>query len=503
MIGERIRKFTADIYDRLTSGQSTGEQAVQSGIWMTSLNVGDRILELIKVVILARLLSPEAFGLLGIALLAIASLEQLSKLGFDQALIQHKDENVDDYLSTAWVLQTVRGAVIAVIAVLAAPYIADFFSEPEAETLIKILGLSPLMLGMQNPAVMYFQKNLHFHKEFAYQIGSRLVDLAIAVGLAVATGSVLALPIGIAALNVSKFSISYVIDDYRPSIEFNLEQAKEMFGFGKWIFISSILVFLYGQGDDAFVGWFFTATSLGFYQLAYRFSNAPATEVTQVISKVAFPAYSKVQDNNDLLRDGYFQAVQLSTLVAFPMSAGIAAVAPQFVPVVLGNQWDPMVLLMQVLAVWGGIRALGANAGPIFKAIGRPDISVRIQAVKVVLIVIAIYPAAEYFGVIGVAAAIIGSSVITLPLQLYYLLPIIRGEVSELLLIVVHPFFASIFMLGCVLYVDTHLMSQVGVLRLLVLIAVGVVLYAAAMLLLESKTNYDLSSLYRLIRKSI
>jgi len=101
------------IYNRLTAGGSTEAQAVQSGVWVTVINVGDRLLQLLKVIILARLLSPEAFGLLGIALVTIAALQQFSNLGFDEALIQHEEENVDAYLNTAWVIKIIRGVVIA------------------------------------------------------------------------------------------------------------------------------------------------------------------------------------------------------------------------------------------------------------------------------------------------------------------------------------------------------------------------------------------------------
>lgn len=110
------------IYRRLTAGGPTEARAVQSGVWVTGINVGDRGLQLVKIVILARLLSPEAFGLLGIALLAIAALRQFSRLGLNEALIHHKEEDVDSYLNTAWILKIFRGAVIAVVGFGLAPY---------------------------------------------------------------------------------------------------------------------------------------------------------------------------------------------------------------------------------------------------------------------------------------------------------------------------------------------------------------------------------------------
>ena len=491
------------VYKRLTAGGSTEEQAIQSGIWVAGINVGDRILQLLKVIILARLLSPEAFGLLGIALLAIAALRQFSKLGFDEALIHHKNEDVNAYLNTSWIIKISRGFLIGAIAFFAAPHLAVFFGEAQAEPLIRVIGITPLILGLQNPAVVYFQKDLNFHREFVYQIVGRLVDLVIAVVFALIFGSVWALAAGILGMNLVKLLLSYGIHEFRPELEFNIEHGKEMFGFGKWMLASAALLFLYRQGDDAFVGWFFTATSLGFYQMAYRFSNAPATEVTNVISRVAFPTFSKVQNDVDRLREGYFRVVQLSSIVAFPMAAGIVAVAPQFVRSVLGNQWVPMIPLIQVLAIAGGLRAFAANAGAVFKAVGRPDYDVKLRAFKTITIALTIFPAAEYFGVTGVAFVILGSAIVMQPLLVYILLPLIGGTVRELIDYVIYPLVSSSAMLLIVVGVDRYIFVQFGIFNLAILIIIGIVSYVSLMLLAEKYTDCEFLYLYISIRQAI
>lgn len=498
-----IINLIRNVYDRLTAGGSTEEQAIQSGIWVAANNIGDKILQLLKVIILARLLSPKAFGLLGIALLAVAGFKQFSQLGFDQALIQHKDENIDSYLDTAWVIKIIRGFSIASVTFIAAPQLAMFFGEPKAKFLIRIIGITPLILGLQNPAVVYFKKNLDFHREFIYQIGGRVIDLAIAITVATITQNVWALALGIIGMNITKLCLSYKVHNYRPSLNFNLEYCKEMFGFGKWIVLSSILVFLYGQGDDAFVGWFFTASSLGFYQIAYRFSNAPATEVTHIISRVAFPTFAKVQDNVDLLREGYFRVVQISSVIAFPMAAGIVAVAPQFVYAILGNQWSPMIPLIQILAIWGALRAFGSNVGAVFKAVGRPEFDVWLQAVKTTLVIFAIYPAAHYFGVLGVAFVIVGSALIVQPISVWLVLKIIQGDIRDLIKIVAFPLFSSVIMGAFVICVDRYLLYQRGILEFILLSFIGALAYFVLMVLVETFIEYDFINLYYDAQKSL
>ncbi|QIB75519.1 lipopolysaccharide biosynthesis protein [Halogeometricum borinquense] len=491
------------IYSRLTADGSAEEEAIRSGIWVTGINVGDRVLQLLKVIVLARLLSPTVFGLLGIGLVTLAGLRQFSRLGLDQALIQRKDANVDEYLNTVWIMKIARGAIIAATAFIIAPYIATFFNEPKAKDLVRVLSISPLILGLQNPSVVYFRKNLNFHKEFVYQVGARLIDAGVAIAFALVYRNVWALAAGLLASNVSKSVISYAIHSYRPNISFNMEYAKEMFGFGKWLLASSILIFLYGQGDDSFVGWFFGATTLGFYQLAYRFSNAPATEVTHVISRVTFPTYSKVQDNVDRLREGYFRAVQLSALVAFPMVAGIVAVAPVFVTSVLGDEWTPAIPLAQLLAVWGGIRAIGANIGPVLKAVGRPDYDTKIQTVKVAFILVFIYPAAETFETAGVIYVLIGSALLTMPVLYYIVLSIVDGTVSRLLYLVFYPLLGSALMFLTVTFVRDSIPTISGIAKLVLLVLVGVVSYVSIMLLVEKWLDYNVTDLVVSLRNAI
>lgn len=492
-----------DLYDRLTADGTTEERAVRGGIWVAGLNISDRALQLLGVVILARLLSPSAFGLLGIGLLTLAALEQFSKLGFNEALIQNENRDVDEYLNTAWILKIVRGFSITLIAFVSAPYLATFFGEPRSEQLIQVIAVSHLVLNLRNPAVVYFQKDLNFHKEFIYTIGGRIADLIVAVGFALVYRNVWALVAGLFARKLTMLILSYLIHEYRPSISFNPDYAREMFDFGKWILLSGVLFFFYAQGDDAFVGWFFGATVLGYYQLAYRLSNAPATEVAQVISRVAFPTFSKVQNKTHLLREGYFRVVKVITIVSFPLAAGIIAVAPQFVHTALGSDWAPMIPLIQLLTVWGAIRAFRSTVGALFKSVGRPDIDTKIQAVMVGLLALLIYPAAEVYGQVGVVYAIIGSAIITQPISIYYSLKIIDGSAKKLASYLFYPFLGSSVMALIVVGTSEYVLSETSVLQLGTLVMIGVVSYIGIMILISHVSDYQVDEIYYSLKNAV
>lgn len=321
-------------------------------MWVFGLRGINRVLGLIRTIILARLLAPSDFGLLGIAMLAIATLETFSQTGFNAALIQKKD-NVESYLDTAWTVSAIRGVILFIILFFSAPLMASFFNTPQAALVIRVIALSTLLSGLRNIGILFFQKELEFNKQFIYELSATLVDLTVAVVLAFILRNVWALVWGGLAANFVRLFVSYVFHPYRPHIRLNKNEFQDLFSFGKWVFGSSILIFLVTQGDDIFVGKMLGATALGLYQMAYLISNLPATEITHVISQVTFPAYSKMQGDIPRLKAAYLDVLQLTAFISLPVAGGIFILAPEFTLIFLGEKWMPMVPTIQILVLAG------------------------------------------------------------------------------------------------------------------------------------------------------
>jgi lipopolysaccharide exporter len=160
------------------------------------------------------------------------------------------------------------------------------------------------------------------------------------------------------------------------------------------------------QGDALVVGKLLGATMLGFYQMAYRISNVPATEITHVFSQVLYPAYSKLQDNVSRLREAFMKGLQVIAFISFPVAGLIFILAPDFTIIFLGEKWMPMVPAMQVLAVAGLVRSLAAVSGHVFYAVGKPGIDTRLQVVRCVILAVLIYPLTVRWGIVGSAFAV-------------------------------------------------------------------------------------------------
>jgi PST family polysaccharide transporter/lipopolysaccharide exporter len=463
---------------RLIPSGTIIENTIRSGVWEGSLNSLNRVIQLAKVTILAQLLPPKEFGLLGVGFLTLAIFESFSQFGIETALIQQEDENVDRYLNTSWVLRIFRGVLLITLIFFIAPYAASLFSEPRATNIIRVLGLGPLLLGLKNPGVVYFKKNLQFHRRFVQILSGTAVNFIIAVALGFLLGSVWALVAGTVAGNIVSVIVSYKLHSYRPQFKFDPDLARELIDFGKWIFGGSIIRFLKNQGDDVFVGWFLGATPLAFYRMAYRFSNAPATELTSVINNIAFPSLSHLQDDLEKLRSGYFRTLRFNSFLVIPAAAGIALVAPSFVRVFLGEKWLPTIPVMQALAVWGGLRGVNSASGPVFYALSRPDLGFKLDLARVSLIALGIYFAADQFGLLGVAAVLIVAAVAVAPIEIYLTLRLIDGSRMRYLRSISHPVTGSVLMVGVLLSLKHALSFPHPVIRFAFGVVIGAVAYA-------------------------
>ena len=487
--------------NKTSPNQSLSQRVVKGGAWVFALRIVSRGLGLVRLVILARILAPADFGLMGIALLAMATLDTFSQTGFNAALIQKK-EDVESYLNSAWTITIIRGVVLFVVLYFSAPYVATFFKSPEAESIIRVIGFSILFQAFTNIGTIYFQKELEFNKQFTYQLSGTLADFIVSVSAALILRSVWALVLGLLAGNFVRFVASYLIHPYRPHLSSDLGKAKELFGFGKWVLGSSILIFLLTQGDDIFVGKLLGVTALGFYQLAYRISNMPATEITHVISQVTFPAYSKLQDDISRLKEAFLKVLQVTALLSFPIAGLIFILSSDFTKIFLGEKWMPMVPAMKALCIFGATRSINAALGPFFLGIGKPNILTKTSAIQLIVMIISIYPLTIKYGILGTSLAIIIPNF----LVCIYLSKKIKDTLNfKFLHYFKHIFIPITGTISMVILLNAiQLLGKANLNEFLLSLTSGVVLYLCFITLMDRLLNYGLmNSMKQILKNSI
>ncbi len=462
-------------------GDSLRARVFHAGFWAFALRVFSRALSLVRIVVLARLLAPTDFGLFGIALLALSTLETFSHTGFEAALVQKKSD-IGDYLDTAWVTQAVRGCFLAVVLFVVAPIAAGFFEQPLATPLVRALGLGVLFSGLANVGVVRFQKDLEFHKRFLLDSSGTAADLMVSIGAAVILRSAWALVLGFVAASFVRLVVSYLLHPYRPRMRFRRSLFHELFGFGKWVFGTTILVFVATQGDDIFVGKVLGAASLGLYQVAYRISNMMSTEVTHVISLVSFPAYARLQEATARLRSAFLQAFQLTVALSLPLTIGILFLGADFVLLFMGDRWVEMIPLLELLAVAGFIRSVVATGGPAYLATGRPRVDFWKNAVRVAILVALIYPLTALWGLSGTAVAVIVSILGTAPVWWYFLGRVIGFRGAELIAALKAPAVGSV-VLGAVILSARAVQAEPSIIGFLATVLVAGAGYSVVQLL--------------------
>lgn len=494
----RLPRLVRAVATRLIPAGDLTTRTVRSGAWEFAINLSSRVLQLIVLIVLANLLTPRDFGLMGIALLVIAGFSRFSRLGIKQALIHHEDEDIDEYLDTVFGIGIGRGLVIAGLTLVSATFVGAIFGEPRVVPILHVLAISPVLLGFRNPGIVYFEKGLQFHRKFAYRISGSLVEFAVAIGWAFVYRDVWALVLGYVAADATRTVVSYLIHPYRPRPALDTAKAIELLQYGKWITANNVVSFTLNEGDDAVVGALLGATALGFYKYAYRIGNAPATEISKVIGDVMFSSFSKLQDKTEALGTAFVRTVRLTSVVAVPTAIGIVVVAPVFVRGFLGEEWVPMVRVMQILSLYGLLLSVMTVFHQLWKAVGRPDIVTKLELIRLGLLALLILPAVQ-FGIEGVAVAVVGVyAVVSVPTNLY-LLPRAAGVApGRLTMEVAYPLVAGALMGGVVLGARTAL-DLPPVVEFLTLVPLGIVTYVPVAILLDSTFDWGLMGNLRTI----
>jgi len=471
------------------SRENISRKVVRGGLWMFALHIVDRLFNFVRTIVLARLLMPKDFGLFGIGLIAIMTLTTFSKTGFHGALIQKKDD-IKDYLDTAWTVHMIRGVILTLILFLTAPYISSFFNEPSATPLLRVLALSELFVGITNPGVMYFERDLVFQKLFIYEISGTIFDIVVSIVLAFMLRNVWALVYGLLARRLIQLVLSFLIVPQKIRLRLDVVRFKELFDFGKYIFLSSILNFLLIHGSQAFVGKVLGAVTLGFYVLAFRISDLPTREVITIVDRVTFPAYSKVQEQILKLKEGYSRILQMVSFILIPVSVGLFVLAKDFTELFLGEKWMAIVPALKVLVIWGGMRAINVTSYPLFNGVGRPVLGTKIRFVQILFLGAIIYPFSRQWNLLGICLAVFLSELSVSPLYFYSIRKIINIQLIKMLKMFFFPAISALSMAFAIFLIKSSALAQIQ--RFLLSVIIGSIIYICILYILERLFHYGL-----------
>ncbi len=456
-----------------------------------------RGLGIISTIILARLLVPEDFGLIAIAMSIFAALEIMGAFSFDLALIQNQKATRQHY-DTAWTFNVLYGFFATIALLLLAEPVATFFEEPNLDGIMYFLAAATLIQSFENIGIVAFRKELNFRREFNFLLIKKIISFLVTVSLAFIFKNYWALVAGIVTSKLVGVLISYMMHPYRP--RFSLAKSAELFHFSKWVLINNILIFLNIRGIDFFIGKMAGTQSLGLYSVSYEISNLPTTELVFPITRAVFPGYAKMSGNLAALRKGFLDVFSLVALFAVPVGSGIAILADLLVQVFLGQKWLDSIPLIQALAITGIFRALQANTGAIYLALGIPKIITYLSIFNIFLIYPAVVWALTSSGILMAAWAIATVALVSMPINFAVMARKLELNLTHLLSVLWRPVVSSLFMTVIVLYTsslwETSASTLEFLIQLVLLSAVGAATYLASLfLLLRTCTTHPEASI--------
>jgi len=401
------------------------KQATLGILWTGISQFSTQFFRFAVTIVLARLLFPEDFGLIGMAAIFIGVVTTVNELGLSAAIIQRKEIN-ESHLSTSFWTSVIVGVILCILTIVASPFVADFFQEELVQPILVTLSFVFIIGSFAVVPEALLAKNLNFKKIAIAEIGSEISSGIIAIILAFSGLGVWSLVWRMLIGNSILVILLGMIYPWRPSMIFSYKSFKELFSFGINVTGSRLLNYTQSNIDYLVIGKLLGALDLGYYTLAYSIITFPLRRISWVITRVTFPTFSIIQDDNAKLREGYLKVIRYISLVTFPMIAGLFIISPEFVTVVLGEKWSPIVLILQILCIAGAIKSVGTTTGSILLSKGRADIEFKWNIFRIIILTVAILIGANY-GIVGVAVA-----VTVVSFSLFWIIQMIANRLIDL-----------------------------------------------------------------------
>lgn len=419
-------------------------KAIKNTKWVFLSTIFSKVWQPIVTIILARFLIPEDFGLMAMLLVAISFADLFKDMGMSAFLVWKREE-VPEVADIVFITSIVSGTAWYLILYFTAPYLASFFHNDIIVTLLRIFSFTFVINAFSTVHSTLLSRRLFFRKIFLFGVISRLTTGIISIFLAISGFGVWSLIIGPLTGSVLNLFVMWGFVPWRPRLRYDWGVAREMLKFGGNISLETFFVWLIMTADNVFVGRLLGASQLGIYNLGFNLAHWPATNVTNPLSGLLFPTFCELQTNKEELRKIYLKVLLYVSIIVVPIGLMLFILSPYLIPLIYGNKWLEMVPIVRILATMGVFSAIVSIAGPIYKAIGRPDILVKFFAIRAG-ISIPIYYYTVKNGLISLSIAHLVLVLIFAPINLYIAMRILSISYQDIARALYLPIICSLGM---------------------------------------------------------
>jgi len=405
------------------SDMSTKAKAIRGlAALITGTTVG-RGLRFVRNMILVRLLAEELFGVMGIVMAATIAFESLSEVGVQQSIIQNKNGDDPEYMNIAWWFQFIRGSVLFVVGLLAAPWIGSFYGNPEISRLLKVAFVALLFRGLVSPRAYVLEKEYRFGLLMLIVQGSSILGTIATIVLAFMTKNVWALIIGYVAEAAAMCFISNILVPFRPTFKINREYLAELLRFARGMFGLPFLTMVIWQTDVFMLGKLLPAAQLGLlgmYVMALRLAEQPAWAFGQIFGRILLPVFAEGQDNREVLRRRALRVIRTTLIISVPLVAVVAVGAKPIISLVYTPKYAAVSVPFAILCVTMFVKSQAVILAAMCLAVGKPHLQRRYSMLLATCVVCLMYPGIFLFGVTGAAGVLLLSNIVAICLQVVW-----------------------------------------------------------------------------------
>lgn len=391
------------------------KSAVSGFSWQTLLTIITTLVTTGKLMILARLLTQQDFGLFAYVIIALGLTESITQTGINITLLQTK-RSLEEYINTAWIIAIVRGVVIAGVMLGIGWLMSDYFTEPSLWMLVAVATFIPIIKGFINPYLISYHKELAFFRDSLFRFSIICIEAIATIAFVWYWRSVSGMIAGMMIAAAAEVLLSFVIFKYRPIWKFSWDRGREIFSNARGLSLGAILHYVNEHIDDLIVGRILGTSVLGIYHNAYALGHRPTYGIALSLSHSTFPVFVKISDDKKRLRRAFLKSTGALTLIA-SVGVIVAVGFPELVVrIILGEQWLEVIPLLPWLAVAGFLEALASMGYTTLIAMKKYALMNVHRIAGLLILVPSLILGLEWYGLVGAGIAWVLSRGIMLPI---------------------------------------------------------------------------------------
>ena len=354
--------------------------------WSFIDSIANQGLQFIIGIILARLLEPEKFGLIGMLTIFISISEVFIDSGFSHAIIRKQNCKQID-LNTVFIFNLIVSTTLYFCLFFSAKYISHFFNQPSLCQLLRVLGIVLIINAFGLIQRTLTKKKVDFKLQSKISIISSIISGTLSIWMAMNGFGVWSLVYRSISMQLILTVLFWIWNTWRPSLVFSLKSFNELFHFGSKLLISSLIDIIYQNIYQLIIGKYFSVTELGYYTRASEFQKIPSANLTQIVSRVSYPVIATIQNEPEKMKAAYKKIIKGTMFISLIFMFGLAASAEQIIIIFIGEKWLPAKCYLQILCFSGVLLPMHSLNLNLLVVKGRSDIFLKLEVIKKLLVI--------------------------------------------------------------------------------------------------------------------